>query len=206
MLIQTSQKSKGKGPLNLFRQKIKISFSKTRLNEIIDELRLYNSDLGRLSSQIRKLGTNSLQTTSSSISNTVLSHLEVTQRASSRLYDALASRWACDEHVEHIASMDLRVDERCRHTHSKVRFKLGVSCKQLTIQSEPCWLSIESAPSEPLNDISIVEKSAALQTSLHNLGASGRTVKFVLPSSTPASIPRSLQEVRIATSHKSLRL
>lgn len=191
------QQSKGKGPLSRFRQKIKISFSKTRLNEIVDELRLYNSDLSRLSAQIRRLGANSLQNTSNNVGNNVISHLQVTQQASKRLYDVLASRWSCDERIEHVASMDLKVEERCRQSHSKVRFNLGVTCNQITIHSDPLWLSVESAPHDPAADPVAVPQAVALQASLQKLGASGRSVKFAIPSSmksvsAASSIPQSL--------------
>lgn len=192
------QKSKGKGPLALFRQKIKISFSKTRLNEIVNELRLYNADLSRLSSQIRRLGANSPQNTSGTISSTAISHLQITQQASRRLYDVLAMRWSCDERIEHIASMDLRVDESCRQAHSKVRFNLGVSCNQIAVHSAPFWLSVESAPTDRLAEPPGNEHGEALQGTLQKLGATGKSVKFALPPSTNSvgattSIPTSMQ-------------
>jgi hypothetical protein len=194
----TLQKSKGKGPLALFRQKIKISFSKTRLNEIVDELRCYNTDLSRLSSQIRRLGVNPIQNTSNTASNAAISHLQVTQQASKRLYDVLASRWSCDERVEHVASMDLNVDERCRQVHSKVRFNLGVSCNQTSIRSDPFWVSVESTPNDPSTDPPGNENAVALQATLQKLGATGKSVKFALSSSTKSvptstSIPPSIQ-------------
>lgn len=182
----------------LFRQKIKISFSKTRLNEIVNELRLYNADLSRLSSQIRRLGANPPQHTSSTISGAAISHLQITQQASKRLYDVLASRWSCDERIEHIASMDLRVDESCRQAHSKVRFNLGVSCNQIAVQSAPFWLSVESAPTDRLAELPGNEHGEALQATLEKLGATGKSVKFALPPSSKSiraatSIPPSMQ-------------
>ena len=60
---QGAREAKGKGPLSLFRQKIKISFSKSRLNETVDELRRYSKDLVTLSRQIRELSAQSVDQT-----------------------------------------------------------------------------------------------------------------------------------------------
>jgi hypothetical protein len=178
-----AQKSKRKNPLKLFRQKIKISFSKTRLNDIVDELRLYNSDIARLSSQIRRLGANSVAHSSNTANPAILTHLKVTQHASTRLYEALASKWSCDDRVEHIASMDLRVQEMCRQSDSKVRFNIGVSCCQLARRPNPLWLAIESAPNDPQEDALIAEHTAALEGVLGKMGASKPRVKFSLSAS-----------------------
>jgi hypothetical protein len=182
-----AQKSKGKSPLKLFRQKIKISFSKTRLNDIVNELRLYNSDIARLSSQIRRLGGNSVAHSSNTVNQAILTHLKVTQHASTRLYEALASKWSCDDRVEHIASMDLRVQEMCRQSDSKVRFNIGVSCCQLAHRPNPLWLAIESAPNDPQEDAQTAEHTAALEGVLGKMGASKPRVKFSFSASVQAT-------------------
>lgn len=122
----------------------------------------------------------------------VLTHLKVTQHASTRLYEALASKWSCDDRVEHIASMDLRAQEMCRQPDSKVRFNIGVSCCQLARPPTPLWLAIESAPSDSQQDAEIVEHTAALEGVLEKMGASKPRVKFsfsasVKPTSTSIS-------------------
>jgi hypothetical protein len=178
-----AQKSKRKNPLKLFRQKIKISFSKTRLNDIVDELRLHNSDIARLSSQIRRLGANSVAHSSNTANPAILTHLKATQHASTRLYEALASKWSCDDRVEHIASMDLRIQEIGRQSDSKVRFNIGVSCCQLARRPNPLWLAIESAPNDPQEDAQIAEHTAALEGVLGKMGASKPRVKFSLSAS-----------------------
>jgi hypothetical protein len=141
------QKNKGKLSFSLFRQKIKISFSKTRLNDIVNELRLYNEDLGRLSNQIQQLAGNQTQS-STTVTDTVTSHLYLTRQASIRLYDVLASGWACDDRVEHLATMSLKVEDKGRQSASKVKFNLAVTCVKPRIQTNPLWLEIESAPNE----------------------------------------------------------
>jgi hypothetical protein len=95
--------------------------------------------------------------------------------------------------------MDLRVEERCRQSHSKVRFNLGVACNQITIRSDPFWLSVESAPNDTSADPPTADfsQAMALQASLQKQGASGRSVTFALPSSlksvsATSSIPQSL--------------
>lgn len=184
---------KSKSPLKFFRQKIKISFSKTRLNDIVDELRLYNSDIARLSSQIRRLGANSAAHTSITVNQAILTNLKVTQQASTRLYEALASKWSCEDRVEHIASMDLRVQEICRQSDPKVRFNIGVSCCQLAGQPNPLWLAIESAPNDPQEDTQISDHTAALEGVLGKMGASKPRVRFSFLASvktTPASISK----------------
>ena len=188
----------------LFPQKIKICFSKTRLEDIIRELRQYNSDFSRLSSQVRRISANALQQSSNIVNSAVLAHLKVTQQASARLYDILASKWICDEHLEHIASMDLKVEDRCQLSISKVRFSLGIACGQPPVQSAPLWLAFESTPNTSLEDTPIVEQSAKLEATLENMGASRRNVKFnfsdSLVSTSPdnsVGIPRMLQDPQL---------
>jgi len=185
ILIIHTQKSKGKSIFSPFRQKVKISFSKTRLTDIINELRLYNEDLGRLSSQIRKLASNSVKP-SQTVTSTVTSHLQITQQASIRLYDVLASGWACDDRVEHVASMSLKVEEKCQHSASKVRFNLAVTCVQPSLRCKPLWLAIESAPSDAHQEQPLQEPSATLQNTLQKMGATGR-VRFALSASVVAT-------------------
>lgn len=181
---------KGKSRLSLFRQKLKISFSKTRLNDIVDELRLYNDDLFKLSRQIRELTENrSQETPLVQLTSTAISRFRATRQASARLYDVLASKWSCEDRVEHVASLSLKVEEQCRHTSSKVRFNLALSCRQAaTSNSEPLWLAIESAPS---NSASLQkappEASTALEATLQKMGATGRSVRFELPSTNTAA-------------------
>lgn len=168
----------------MFRQKIKISFSKTRLNDITNELRDYNEDLGRISAQIRRLGTLTPTSASTTVTNTTISHIRTTQQASIRLYDVLASGWSSDDCTEHVATMSLRVEQPCRHTASKVRFSMSVACTQQTVWGEPLWLAIESAPSESLQKPLSATPSTGLQSALQKMGAAKRSVKFDLTSTT----------------------
>jgi hypothetical protein len=182
---------KGKSTFSLFRQRLKISFSKTRLNDIVDELRVYNDDLCKLSRQMRELAANTSQELpSAQLGSNMISHFRTARQASEKLYDVLASKWSCDDHIEHVASMSLRVEEECRNASSKVRFKLALICKQTTASpAEPLWLAIESAPSGSVSPqrVSLEEASAALEATLQKMGATGRTVRFNLPSGTPTT-------------------
>jgi hypothetical protein len=175
----------------VFRQRLKISFSKTRLNNIVDELRLHNDDLCKLSRQIRELAANRTQEQSPvQRTSTAISHLRTTRQASARLYDVLASKWSCDELVEHVASISLKVEDQCRHASSKVRFNLALICRQAAAShSEPLWLAIESAPSDSASlQKSVPERpSMALEATLQKMGATGRSVRFELPSPTIAA-------------------
>jgi hypothetical protein len=176
---------------SLFRQKLKISFSKTRLNDIVDELRLHNDDLCKLSRQIRELAANrSQELPLIQLTSNDISHFRTTRQASARLYDALASKWSCDDRIEHVASMSLKVEERCRHSSSKVRFNLALTCRQATENPlQPLWLAIESAPSDSASTQRTLpeEASTALKATLQKMGATSRTVRFNMPSSKTAS-------------------
>ncbi|KAF4634007.1 hypothetical protein G7Y89_g4108 [Cudoniella acicularis] len=174
------KKSKGKSTFSLFRQKVKISFSKNRLTDIINELRDYNEDLRRLSSQIRKLSSNSVLPPQP-VTSAVISHLQISQQASSRLYEVLASGWACDDKVEHVASMSLKVEEKCKNSASKVRFNLAFTCIQPSLRCKPLWLAIESAPNDEPREPPPEKQAAALQNTLQKMGATGR-VRFALSS------------------------
>lgn len=185
--------------MTIFRQKLKISFSKTRLNQIIDELRNYNSDLHRLSSQIQRLQSNALQSPVTA-NSAFLSHLKVTQQASGRLYDILASEWLCDDQVTHTASMDLRVEERCRDSNSQVSFSLGIACWRPTAQQLPFWLSFESASIDQSQIISAVQTSDLEDTLVKKMGAKPKVrfglsfLKGVSTISKPAGSSRPMQQ------------
>jgi hypothetical protein len=169
----------------IFRSKIKISFSKTRLHDSIDELRRYNEDLITHSRQMRELAAQrSVQRYLYTASSKVITHFQVVQKASERLHDILASKWSCDERIEHIAGMSLNVEdaEKCHQSASKVRFSLVLTCVPQNSKSrpEPLWLKIESAPGEqaepPVAMDGMAVDEAMLQAKL-------RTVRFTMPSS-----------------------
>jgi hypothetical protein len=116
------------------------------------------------------------------VTSSVISHLRITQQASSRLYDVLSSGWACDDRVEHVASMSLKVEEKCQHSTSKVRFNVAVTCIQPSLRCTPLWLAIESAPSNESREPPIEKEALALQDTLQKMGAT-RRVQFALSSS-----------------------
>jgi hypothetical protein len=188
-----TQKWKGRGLWTAFRQKMKISFGKTRLNDIVHELRLYNEDLGRLARQIRKLRTISSQS-SFAVTTSIVSNVQNTQKASIRLYDILSSGWSCEELVDHVATMSLKIDETSRNSGSKVRFKMAVTCNQPWSEDEPLWLAIESAPNEPSQEKGPTNSSTSLQATLEKaITWKPRSVKFdLLPTAGNTASPPSL--------------
>ncbi|TAQ84987.1 hypothetical protein B7494_g6697 [Chlorociboria aeruginascens] len=179
--------AKGKMTRLLFRQKIKISFSKTRLNDITDELRRYNEDLVTLSRQIRDLAAEKESTPPShGTSIEALSHFDYSNQASSRLYEILAAQWACDDRIIHVASMSLEVKDagKCRHASSKVCFSLRLSCgvQNVPEQQNPLWLEIESAPNNSNTKVPqenlLKDPLDNLQIALEKMGSKDRTVRF----------------------------
>lgn len=158
----------------------------------MDELRLYNDDLCKLSRQIRELNANASQKLpSAQLATNAISHFKTTRQASERLYEVLASKWSCDDHVEHVASMSLQIEEQCRNSSSRIRFKLALTCNHTSARpQEPLWLAIESAPSGSVSPqkAPLEEVSSALEATLQKMGATGRTVRFNLPSAASASL------------------
>ena len=97
--------------------------------------------------------------------------------------------------------MDLRVEERCRHITSKVRFNLGIACNQPASRAAPYWLAFESGQTDAVEDAATgEEKCANLQFALTKLGATKPKVRFdfsTLTISSPATRPRSAQEPQL---------
>lgn len=149
----------------------------------MDDLKWHNEDLGRISSQVRRLKLLSPQSSNTAAPKWLVSDIQTTQQAATRLYDALSSGWSCDDRVEHVATMSLTIGNQCRHSASKVRFNLAVTCKQTRLLATPFCLAIESGPSEPIDErgLSTLPK-ARLQSALHKMGAFSRKVKFEIPT------------------------
>lgn len=84
--------------------------------------------------------------------------------------------------MEHVATLSLRIGDQCRHSASKIRFNLAVTCKQTKLLAAPFCLAIESEPSEPVNERGLPTlPKARLQSALHKMGAFSRKVKFDIP-------------------------
>lgn len=167
---------------------MKISFTKSRLNDIIRDLRDWNGDLQNLRNQINthkdifRLEQSGMQKTQ----KIALQHLKITKDASNRLYDILACKWCCDERIYHVASLDLLVDERCMDLNSKVRFRLGFACWRASgaISLPQLWLAIESTPNESHTQApkaSIFVLGSKLQGALEGTVKEPRHVRIELP-------------------------
>lgn len=78
--------------------------------------------------------------------------------------------------------MSLKVEEKCQHSASKVRFNLAVTCIQPSLRCQPLWLAIESAPSDASREPPPEKHAVTLQNTLQKLGATAR-VRFALSSS-----------------------
>jgi hypothetical protein len=109
------------------------------------------------------------------------------QEASHKLYDILASKWSCDDRVEHSAnlSLDIKDPSHRRHTTSKARFNIALICVALSTPSvKPVWLDIESVPDQTANPADQDNNEGpvyTLKASLQQVGATGRSVRFDLP-------------------------
>jgi hypothetical protein len=121
------------------------------LDKIIDELRLHNEDLARLSRQIRELATERASqqaNLSKTLNRRTILRLSITRQASKQLYGILANRWACGDGIKHTANMSLEFEgpEYEKNLASKVRFNLAMTCTSRSISEEnvPLWLKIES--------------------------------------------------------------
>ncbi|KAH0556613.1 hypothetical protein GP486_005553 [Trichoglossum hirsutum] len=184
--------------ISLLRQKLKISFSKKRLTGIIDDLRRHNEDLYTLSRQIRDLATErAVQASPASVTNQTTSQLRMIQEASHKLYDVLASKWSCDDRVEHSAniSLDIESSKRRHHTISKAHFSMALICvARSTASAKPVWLDVESVPYQTTNTATQdneEDRASTLKASLQQVGATSRSVRFDLPSTIHSPDPSS---------------
>ncbi|TVY82353.1 hypothetical protein LSUE1_G003453 [Lachnellula suecica] len=130
-----------------FRSKIKISFSKTRLNETVNELRLHNDDLRVLATQVSAVTREKGPITTSTSS--FVFELQTTQQASEALHVFLKTKWLCDSQVDHAANLSLDLEAPQRHFYSGVGFHLSLTCSSQTPRSQDTiWLNIKSTSKE----------------------------------------------------------
>jgi hypothetical protein len=144
-----------------FKSKIKISFARTRLNEVIDELRLYNEDLRNLANQVLTVSREKkLNQTEAPL---LLVDFQTAQQASLKLYGFLVTRWQCNTQVQHAASLSLDVQIAQSKYPLGTRFCLSINCisENPVSEKEAIWLNIESSPSAKEN----VHKNSASKTS-----------------------------------------
>ncbi|KAH9203750.1 hypothetical protein DL95DRAFT_451881 [Leptodontidium sp. 2 PMI_412] len=138
------QKGKRKGYFSHFRPRMKITFAKTRLNDIINELRSYNDDLRNLSCQVSKV--NSRRLTKQSFRMSVISEFKTTQAASRKLHNLLHTRWTCQNNVRHAASLSLDAKVMTESKFPGIGFSLSLACVSQSSApvGDAIWLNVES--------------------------------------------------------------
>lgn len=190
------QKSKGKISLTKLRLRFKISVSKPRLDDLLQELRDYNKDFETLSKQISRLKTMPLTLASSvqPAARVVHSQFKIAQQASKGLFYNLDSEWPCDEQTRHVASMSLRLGDCFQNKTSRVSFSLAVKCVQ-PASEKSVRLVIESAPKVAQDETKIVKATDHLQEALEN-AAGGKRVRFSLPV-RPVATPNATTQVHV---------
>lgn len=148
----------------------------------------------------------SLQQLALVTTNKVISHFQTTQQASIRLYEVLATKWPCDDQIQHVASMSLAVEdyEQGRNGAPKVGFNLALICMSQPThnQPNPLWLNIESAPSDSstlqTSQATVPDSSvSALQDTLEKMGSVSKTVRFDIQES---AVPLNIATMANATS------
>ena len=175
--------------MHLIQQKLKLSFSKSRLEDKIDELRKYNGDLRVLTSQIERLHSNGAPT--SKPSSLAAKQYQSVQKASLRLYESLSSLWSCAAHTSHAVSIGLEPSPES--SLQNVRFQLAVTSVLTsgTIET-PLWLSIESSIDQSTaapQPMAITDRDS-LREALRQ-SSKAKTVKFSIPERPRDSVSSS---------------
>ncbi|MCJ1248659.1 hypothetical protein MMC30_005877 [Trapelia coarctata] len=193
-LIGSKFENTGRARRYLIRQKLKISFSKPRLIDTINNLRSYNQDFCMLSRQIGRLDQEgrTVRTNPRPAQKQAARYFGNIQEASKRLHHALSNSWSCETHTEHSASICLDIAHAGgpQMVLSAVRFDLIVTSPISSVVSteETLWLTIESASEEPDDSgnrpLSAIDGPlTTLTASLKDaaLGPKPKSVAFVLP-------------------------
>lgn len=130
------------------RQRTKISFTKTTIDETIGKLRAGNEDLERLSSQINQLQSTDIPTITSK--QIPIARFAAMHNASRDLYTVLSTSWSCP--AEHSANIALEIVPPEDPT-ARVQFTLAWTCSGNGQPEEnvvePLWLRIETCLDEP---------------------------------------------------------
>ena len=131
-----------------FRSRLKISFSKSRLNATVDELRTYNWDLKAIRMQLLDMATQLAQTPTPDRTNEIIADLNIARKASEKLHGLLVSKWVCSDRVQHMANLSLDVGgaQQCKFA-SRVKFHLSIRCisSNKNTVTDTIWVDVESA-------------------------------------------------------------
>ncbi|KAL9122298.1 MAG: hypothetical protein Q9187_001146 [Circinaria calcarea] len=187
-LLKTKEES-GKSRLHLVHQKLKLSFSKPRLEDKVDDLRKHNGDLRVLVKQIKRLKDESSTRSAPPAAKGPILKFETVRKVSEKLYDAFSSLWACKVHAEHLASICLHVEDR--RQIENVRFNMaltyiGNAQGTIGITEKPLWLTVESLAEQSTAETSPSNVSLPIRTlnaTLQNTLTKGKSVRFAIPTS-----------------------
>ncbi|KAI9881509.1 MAG: hypothetical protein M1830_000072 [Pleopsidium flavum] len=215
--LQKSKEDSGKHIFSVLQQKLKLSFSKPRLEEKVDKLRKYNGDLRVLSRQVKCLAEEPSNRPSRRAMDMTTAQYQTVRKASQKLYETLSSVWSCAAHMEHSANICLDEDDRNRNQVilSKVRFNMAFTFAETQdshTTKDPLWLTIESAfeqTEEPTNRPVQPEGTAAytLTAALQSLDIKAKkSVSFVLPPAPNASATHQASSSFAALDNTSLDL
>lgn len=189
--------------MSKFGLRLKLSFSKPQINNILGELRLFNEDFKTLTFQVSELTSYPLtQAAGFEIAN--LTTFKITQQAAKGLFHDLECEWLCSSQIEHRANMSLRLGDRFHHKSSKVSFDMAVICSQPA--SEPIRVVIESVLNKSHGETPLERSAITLQSSLRDKGeAKGKTVSFSLTTEASAN-PRATQTTHLLNQEQHLKL
>ncbi|KAL8727371.1 MAG: hypothetical protein Q9181_005730 [Wetmoreana brouardii] len=140
--------------LRRLRQRSKVSFSKDRLDDKLEELQDRIDGLRKLRKQVERIEENR-DMYPSTRAITDLSIGRVIQRASSDLHDVLSCLWQCETSSQHFAGIALDVEHArlsAFDSSRKVQFKLAWSCLTPSLPtglpSRHLWLSVDTVVDE----------------------------------------------------------
>ena len=122
----------------------------------------------------------------------------------------MAEKWACDDLIEHTASISLAVEGNItgqdQASEPNARFSLALACLSQDLQDwrNILWLEIESVSTRgEIHQVDGDEAAFQLTRGLQKLGVASRTVQFDLGSSRPSQISQSSgTQVNLSTRDK----
>ena len=185
--------------------KLRFSFSKTRLDENLRDLRSLNDDFRSLNDDLRTFSSQRAARQITSQKTTRYTHKEIQVcriigKASRQVYEALGK--ACTKHTEHLAHLNLKVEhEPCQGAIiSELKFQMAFTHLTLSglSQGEPVWIVVDSITegAEKTEHLKTIPKIDQMTASLKRQGAptqdcikgqSKKRVRFQASSPSPTT-------------------
>ncbi|KAL9607525.1 MAG: hypothetical protein Q9167_007565 [Letrouitia subvulpina] len=151
-LEQETEQRDGKIPAKKWRrqiqEKLKFSFSESRLSENLSILTDFVHDFKTLRSSLetqRELSKAHGNHRAEIQSKELQLHRTIGE-ASQGVYEALQS--ACSKHIEHRAHLCIEVEQVSGNTVSTPQFKFNLAFASTAVQSEPFWFAVETMMNE----------------------------------------------------------